>query len=235
MDYCAECQSAIDAALASIPKKYTWKMREIRPTLGLLDALAETKEKVEKAMDTGHSLLPFAVVHPLSCSVYDNVDIYVRGGIEYHVGWNDPTPEEKHVSVRMEYSIADGQFTGKAWTVDSDDSYEHQRPIKLSDIELIEESPMDPPRGTLFFDTVEWDIVTPKYEQKDRKHVRHEYYRFDTGAMVKFYLSGKDPSGCRNGCPSVNPDDVYDFLIYRCTFVKYEDEDFETITDVRVR
>ena len=47
MEYCADCQKAIDEALGKIPKKYTWRWLDICPTLGLLEALAETKEQTE--------------------------------------------------------------------------------------------------------------------------------------------------------------------------------------------
>lgn len=229
-DYCADCQKAIDEALASIPKKYTWKWLEIRPTLGLFEALAETKEKAE------NSKMPMIV--PLVYSAYDNVDTYVRDGIEYRVEWNDLTPEDKHVNVKMEYNLTNGRFTNNVWKVDTRETYYHARPFKW-DEKTIEVKPMAPPLGKLlYFDPTgcEWDLSVPKAEKRKPKHIKREYTRTYNGATVRSVLTeGEEKHGCKNGCPYVSPDDLYDFLEYMCTFVRYDDETFETITGVRVK
>lgn len=234
MDYCADCQKAIDAALASIPKKYTWKWFEIRPTLGLFEALVETKEKVEKARK--ESNLPIIV--PLFYSTYDNVDTYVRDGVEYRVEWNDSTPEDKHVHVKMEYDLTHDCFTNNVWRVDTRETYYHARPYKWEE-KTIEVKPMAPPLGKLLYlDPIdcEWELKTPKIEKRKPKHIKREYTRIYNGATVRSVLiEGKEKHGCKNGCLDVSPDDPYDFLEYMCTFVRYDDEDFETIIGVRVK
>ena len=56
------------------------------------------------------------------------------------------------------------------------------------------------------------------------------------GATVRRLLTDEyEAHRCKNGCPEVNPDDLYDFLEYQCTFVKHDDEDFETILEVRLK
>lgn len=234
MEYCADCQKAIDAALAAIPRKYEWRWLEIRPTLGLFDALTETREKVEKARR--ESDLP--VILPLVYSTYDNVDTYIRDGVEYRVEWNDPTPEEKHVLVKMEYSLADDCFTNNVWETDKGETYYHARPFKWEE-KTIEVKPMAPPLGKLlYFDPIdcEWDLKVPKVEKRKPQHIRREYTYVYSGATVRRLLTDEENArGCKNGCPNVNPDDLYDFLEYKCAFVRYDDEDFETITGVRVK
>ncbi len=236
MEYCAECQKAIDEALAKIPKKYTWKWLEIRPTLGLLEALAETKEKVEKARK--ESNMPMIVPSPLFYSTYDNVDTYVRDGVEYRVEWNDSTPEDKYVHVKMEYNLTNDFFTNNVWRVDTRETYYHARPYKWEE-KTIEVKPMPEPLGKLFyFDTAdcEWELKTPKIEKRKPKHIKREYSNVYGGATVRRLLTDEyEAHRCKNGCPEVNPDDLYDFLEYKCAFVRYDDETFETITGVRVK
>lgn len=236
MEYCADCQKAIDEALANIPKKYTWKWLEIRPTLGLFEALTETKEKVEK--ERKESNMPIIVPSPLFYSTYDNVDTYVRDGIEYRVEWNDSTPEDKHVNIKMEYNLMDDCFTNKVWRVDTGETYYHTRPFKWEGKE-IEVKPMAPPIGKLFYfdpSDCEWELKGPKIEKRKPQHIRREYSNAYGGATVRRLLTGEYKANrCKNGCPDVNPDDLYDFLNYECAFVKYDDEDFETITKIRVK
>lgn len=237
MEYCADCQKAIDEALGKIPKKYTWKWLEIRPTLGLFDALAETKEKVEKKRK--ESNMPIIVrSNPLLYSTYDNADTYVRDGIEYCVEWNDSTPEDKHVHIKMEYNLKYDYFTNNAWRVDTGETYYHTRPFKWEGKE-IEVKPMAPPLGKLFYiDPLdcEWELSGPKAEKRKPQHIKREYTNVYCGATVRRLLTDEyEAHRCKNGCPDVNPDDLYDFLEYRCAFVRYDDEDFETITGVRVK
>ena len=236
MEYCADCQKAIDEALGKIPKKYTWRWFEIRPTLGLFEALAETKEKVEKARK--ESDLPEIVPIALFCSAYDNVDTYVRDGVEYLVEWNDSTPEDKHVSIKMEYSLTNDCFTNNVWRVDTRETYHHTHPFKWKE-KTIEETPMAPPLGKLlYFDPAdcEWEVKGPKVEKRKPQHIRREYSNVYGGATVRRLLTDEEEiRRHKNGCPDANPDDLYDFLDYECAFVKYDDEDFETITKIRVK
>ena len=236
MDYCADCQKAIDEALGKIPKKYTWKWLEIRPTLGLFEALTETKEKVEK--ERKESNMPIIVRNPIFCSTYDNADTYVRDGIEYMVEWNDSAPEDKHVHIKMEYDLTHDCFTNNVWKVDTWETYHHSRPFKWEE-KKIEATPMAPPIGKLFyFDPAdcEWELTTPKVEKRKPEHIKREYSNVYNGAMVRRLLTDEyEAHRCKNGCPEVNPYDLYDFLEYKCTFVRYDDETFETITGVRVK
>lgn len=232
MDYCAECQKAIDNALAAIPKKYTWKLYEIRPTLGLLEALAETKEKGEKEKENS----PWPCVTPIESyfSNYDNVDTYVRNGIFYQVCWDDETPEKKHVLVKMEYNIREKRFTDRLWKVGGADRYSHSRPFKWpSNYSSIKARQMEPPCGDLFF------IDFPPYEttinmpKREPEHIKREYTRTYNGKVVKNILKGEDE--CRNGCPEIKINDIYDFFDYECSFEKYDDEETETMTGVKFK
>ena len=234
MEYCADCQKAIDEALGKIPKKYTWRWLDICPTLGLLETLAETKEKVEKARN--ESFLPTAVPNDFFYSPYDNVDIYVHDGVEYMVVWNDSTPNNKHVLVKMEYDLTHDCFTDNAWRVGEREAYRHIRPFKLKVSEATSMAPpMDPPLGKMFyFGPVDSEL--PKVEKRKPRHIRREYSKVYDGATVKRMLTNEyETRKCRNGCPGVNPDDLYDFINYECIFVKYDDEEFETFIKIRVK
>lgn len=236
MEYCAECQKAIDEALGKIPIKYTWKWLEIRPTLGLFEALTETKEKVEK--ERKESNMPIIVKSQIFCSTYDNADTYVRDGIEYLVEWNDSTPEDKHVHIKMEYNLENGLFTNKVWRVDTRETYCHTRPFKWED-KMIEVTPMAPPLGKLlYFDPLdfEWDIKTEPRQIKQPEHIRREYTLCFYGKAVKGLMASSGDRKCVFGCDNnVKPEDIYDFLEYKCSFISYDDEDFETITKIRVK
>ena len=238
MEYCADCQKAIDEALEKIPKKYTWRWLDICPTLGLLEALAETKEKVEKARN--ESVLLTSVPNDFFYSPYDNIDTYVRDGVEYMVEWNDSTPNNKRVLVKMEYDLTHDCFTDNAWRVGEREAYRHIRPFKLKVSEAPSMAPsmappMDPPLGKMFyFGPVDSEL--PKVEKRKPRHIRREYSKVYDGATVKRLLTDEyEAHKCRNGCPGVNPDDLYDFMNYECVFVNYDDEEFETITKIRVK
>lgn len=234
MEYCADCQKAIDEALGKIPKKYTWRWLDILPTLGLLEALAETKEKVEKARN--ESVLLTSVPNDFFYSPYDNVDTYIRDSVEYRVMWNDLTPNNKHVLVKMEYDLTHDCFTDNVWRADKREAYYHIRPFKSK---AIEATPMAPPLGKIFYSELadcEWELKPPKAEKRKPRHVRREYSRVYDGATVKKLLTNEyEALKYRNGCPGVNPDDLYDFINYECIFVKYDDEEFETIIKIRVK
>ena len=58
---------------------------------------------------------------------------------------------------------------------------------------------------------------------------------FEVDDVVRVLTDEYEAHRCKNGCPEVNPYDLYDFLEYKCTFVRYDDEDFETITKIRVK
>lgn len=237
-EYCAECQNAIDGVLGKIPVKYVRDFVEIKPALGLLDVLEGVKAESLKNRD-GENMLHFpSFITPCVISECDSSEIYIHGGIVYKVEVYGEKPEDIRVYVLLEHDAATKLPTGNAWNVDEEDGYYRQRvikPLKKTDIRV---KVMDKPSGKLmYFDfgwPVDWDVVPMKPKKHVPGHELREYTITFYGRVVKGILFNGARENCRNACPDVKSSDIYDFMKYECSFVKYDDEDFETITNVRV-
>lgn len=78
MDYCGECQTAIDNALGKIKVKFEPKFVEIKPTFGLPDMLDGIKNKeTQRNREDG---VNFPMIISLNIPDYDNVEEYTHEG-----------------------------------------------------------------------------------------------------------------------------------------------------------
>jgi hypothetical protein len=124
-EYCAECQQAIDNALANIPIKFKPIKVEItdeEKKKKILSQLYDIKTKAEKN-DVFH------VIRLLNSSNYDNIDIYTYNSKTYYVEYNDDTPNDKHLLIEMEYDIIAEKVTSKSWKTTHENSFQHARSI----------------------------------------------------------------------------------------------------------
>lgn len=125
-EYCAECQQAIDNALANIPVKFKPIKVEItdeKEKKKILSQLYDIKTKAEKN-DVFH-----VIRLNWGSSNYDNIDIYTYNSKTYYVEYNDDTPNDKHLLIEMEYDITAEKVTSKLWKTTHENSFQHGRNI----------------------------------------------------------------------------------------------------------
>ena len=118
MDYCAECQTAINQALNKIPLKFEARQMEIKePRLLDLFEKLRTEDKIRKrrAEETGLGNFPCICGCCGEKSNYDVIEEYHHNGKRYYVKWMDRKPSKKHVFIDMEYDLGNKKFTKHPW------------------------------------------------------------------------------------------------------------------------
>ncbi len=121
-EYCAECQKAIDNALRNIPIKFKPIKVEItdkEEKKKILIQLYDIKEKTEKS-GMSHVVM-------LLNSDYDNIDMCTHDSKTYYIEYNDDTPNDKHLSIEMEYDIMAAKTTSKLWKTTNNNTFQHGR------------------------------------------------------------------------------------------------------------
>ena len=102
MDYCGECQTAIDEALGKIKVKFEPKFVEIRPTFGLPELLNGIKANEErKSKNYSFNFPSIVCLNPPDCE-YDNIEEFTHEGKTYRIAWDDDHEDELHYFVQME-------------------------------------------------------------------------------------------------------------------------------------
>lgn len=249
MDYCGECQTAIDNALGKIKVKFEPKFVEIKPTFGLPELLNNIKAKETRKDE--ESTFPITVRLNFSDCEYDNVEEYTHEGKTFRVAWDDGNEEELHYFVQMEYDIEAGEVTRNIWrTEDYKDSYRKGKSVKhflktLTNAAGVYTTPINTtaePSGKLFFLDpldLEWDLKVPDRPKRVPKHELRTYTLNYSGYAVRsFVLEGRNTF---DGHISVlvphgfDVDDVNEMLEYELSISKYDDENVETITEIRVK
>lgn len=238
MDYCAECQKAIDDALSKIPIKFGGRFMEITPTdelLALFKQVKDEQDEEERLASKSGNGLPIVRAIPFSSFIggdHDNVDTCTYKGRVFRIEWDDDKPDEKHVWVQMEYDFIEKKFTDKYWGVDNKDTYIHSRPPRAK--EFIPVKPMSPPIGKLQYMDFDWEIAR---SQNSKPYVPpHEkigYTRTYDGATIKRMF---EDSINRHETKLLvqQPAILYPFMDYTVEYEKYRDEDFETVTNIKL-
>lgn len=242
MDYCAECQKAIDNTFSAIPVKFKPQRKEINEPL-LLELFSKIRE--EKEIEKNNTSFQF----PIICSNsdidnYDNIETYIHKNKKYQVKWDDNTPDEKHLFIFMEYDILNDKYTNRPWRYDEKDSYGFHRNLMKNFLNTVKKSisvkPMSEPVEKLFFDDIDidWELNIPKPNKIDfvnlyePQHILETHSLEDIGACIK--------SRVKNGfykCKvkvkeNINIDELIDYVDYKYTYEGYQDEDFVTITKI---
>lgn len=251
MDYCGECQTAIDNALGKIKVKFEPKFVEIKPTFGLPDLLNRIREN-EKRHSENHSFnFPSIICLNLPDCEYDNIEEFTHEGKTYRIAWDDGHDDELHYFIQMEYDIEKDAVTRNVWKAESyKDSYRSGKSAKhfmkkacQAVSEFIASKPLAQPSGNLFYlnpsDDFEWDLKLPDTPKRVPKHELRTYTVTHDGSFVKMLVGvGRNSFDgyIRNVAPEgYNPDDVNDMLDYELTVSKYDDENVETITSIKVK
>lgn len=180
---------------------------------------------------------------------YDNVEEYTHNGKTFRIAWDDFKENDKHYFVQMKYDIAKKHVTQNTWNSKPyKDSYRCGKSSKhlfkkMCEVtnEILKPRPIEPPEGKLFFldFASEWEIQTPKFEKKKPEHRQREYVLEHSGSVLKHFV--KDGRSSIDGKITVlapvwyNEEDVCDALEYKISISKYDDENVETITDIKVK
>ena len=151
MDYCAECQKAIDDALAKtvlrIVKKYTLvDANEIEHISKIFEEEKEKYYSTPKLLNL-RKMIPDWNCESVELCYIDRTEYYkcveYDGSILYKVA--------------VEYDIIEGNFTGKKYFEnDVHDGYVPVAQFRLP--KFYSEKPMSPPKGDLFYITPKWDV-----------------------------------------------------------------------------
>lgn len=245
MEYCAECQKAIDKAFSVIPVKFKPERKEIKEPL-LLELFSKIREEEQqkKKEEEEKNKIGFPVIcYSTDPDNYDNIETYIHKNKKYQVKWNDKTPDKKHLFVFMEYDILKGCFTKRPWRYDEKDSYSFHRnawkmmlkPLTENDTKPIPVEPMSMPIGNLFF--MDWDSTQQKrepfvYAPKPPQHVIQIHTSEATGECVRLTVKYGWYQTKVKLAKGVTIKNLIDFVDYKYTYEKYDDEDIATITKI---
>ena len=242
MEYCAECQKAIDKTLGKIPVKFKSKQMEIKEDR-LFPLFDKIKIEVEKERKKSVYFDACICVGHAEASNYDIIEEYHHDGIHYFVKWIDESPDDKHIFVDMEYDIKKKKFTGQPWKYDDKgkDYYSSHRNMakdfvkRMQALDVMNPMPMSEPQGIFSYvePVIDWKLTCPKTPQRQRTH---ELRQFDIT-----YSGEQIPSVIEHGwyqtnvvtAKDVDVEHLISFLKYNCIFVQYDDEDFATLIDIK--
>ena len=167
MDYCAECQKAIDDALAKIPlrivKKYTLAdAKEIEHISKIFE------EEKEKYYSTPKLINAAKMIPDWNC---ESVEMCYIDRTEYYKCVDyDGTILYK---VAVEYDVIEEKFTGKKYfEVDVYNGYVPVAQLRFPKFNSeAKVKPMAPPKGDLFYmglpDTYEWEVKLNNKDNED--------------------------------------------------------------------
>lgn len=163
MDYCAECQNAIDDALAKkairVVKKYT--LVDAKEVERISKIFEEEKEKYYSTLKLINAarIIPDWNCESVEMCYIDRTEYYKC--VEY-----DGTILYK---VAVEYDVIEGNFTGKNYfEIDVHDGYVPVAQVRFPKFNSeVKVKPMAPPKGDLFYLDPKWDIESNDNDKDD--------------------------------------------------------------------
>ena len=165
MDYCGECQKAINDALSKIPEKYSYKMELIpKEDFDYINKTIDTQYLEYKKETSGN-------VFGLAQIVIENEYDAVEGCYIDYIYYTRGTKENGDIEIKqsMEYDLIDKKLTGKKYRF-YDMPCMRYKPLsimKSPSVELTKTKPMEPPTGKIFFDMYEWEVITNSENEND--------------------------------------------------------------------
>ena len=159
MDYCGECQKAIDDALSKIPERYSYKM-ELTPKedYDYINKTIDTQYLEYKKEITNNVLGVFGVTSIVMGDEY--VDI--EGCYINHIYYTRGTKENGDIEIKqsMEYDLIEKKLTGKKYRFYDMPcmKYKPLTQLKFPSVELLETKPLEPPTGKCLFYIPEWEV-----------------------------------------------------------------------------
>ena len=229
MDYCSECQKAIDEALGKIKVKFMPKYRKIKEPLlfELFDKLRTNKQS-----NTLISLNEYI-------GDYDNAEYFIHNGKKFMVGWYDEKPDEKDIYISSEYDILNECFTDKIWKYDNKDTYYYSRNFLknfkkgFSEKILNHTYKLPEPIGDLFYFEPVNTNTQKTIQTEEKQHILRKYTNNTNGINLKNILKNGWYKTSVTIAPNINTENIADVLDYEYTWEKYEDEDTAIITNIK--
>lgn len=165
MDYCGECQKAINDALSKIPVRYSYKMELIsKEEFDYVNKIIDTQYQEYKKETSGN-------VFGLTQSVIENEYVDIDGCYFGHIYYTRGTKENGDIEIKqsMEYDLIDKKLTGKRYRFYDKpcNQYKPLTLLKFPSVELIKVKPLDPPTGKIFFDIPEWEVILNGENEND--------------------------------------------------------------------
>lgn len=143
-DYCLSCRIKIGDILATIPKKYVSKYKEVPIDEKLRYIFKKLYEKEENDGEILGGRIRVCV--PLD---YDYIELYIHDGKTYALCTNDGNTNS-HLFLLSEFDIQKNDFTGKAWITNLPDSYRKASPMcRRVENFKVDECKLSPPIGDL--------------------------------------------------------------------------------------
>lgn len=163
MDYCGECQTAINIALSNIPKKISYQMElipheDFNKINKIIDEEKEKRLKESKTMGMCMEMVKNQNYKYIEGCYIDHV-YYIRGVKENN---------EIEIKQSMEYDLINKCLTGKKY-YDYDkprNQYKHLYQLPAINIEYLTVNKLPKPEGKInfFIEDYEWDIMPPNNE-----------------------------------------------------------------------
>ena len=166
--------------------------------------------------------------------------MYRHKGKTYLVEWNEDTPYDKHISVCMMFDIEKQEFTNKYWPNDDNaptQTYYRQRSFTKQAMKYmadpLEVKPMALPSGALHYLDFDWKLQLnheeKPYKPRPKEHILRTHELMNDGIHLKGYIKYNNNVILD---VDVNPDDLIDFVDYKYTIEKYDDEEYNHITKI---
>lgn len=165
MDYCGECQKAIDDALSKIPERYSYKM-ELIPK--------EDYDYINKTIDVQYQ----EYKKEISSKVFELYQIYMENEYDFvegcyfdYIYYTRGIKKNGDIEIKqsMEYDLINKKLTGKKYRF-YDMPCNQYKPLtlmKFPTAENIKVEPLEPPTGKLLFDIPEWEVITNDENEND--------------------------------------------------------------------
>lgn len=228
MEYCSECQKAIDEALGKIKVKFKPKYRKIEEPL-----LFEVFDKLRE-----HKQYSTYFVNEW-IGDYDNAEYFIHNNKKFMVGWYDEKPDEKDIYILSEYDILNDCFTGNVWKCDDKDTYYCSKNFfknfnkgfsknLLKDTEGLPE-----PTGELFYFEPVRTETNENLQKKESRHILKKYTNTTNGVNLKNIIKNGWYKTSVKVDQGINTSNIVDVLDYEYKWQKFEDEDIATITDIK--
>lgn len=244
MEYCPECQKAIDKALKKIPVKFKPRQMEIVEPM-LFPLFDRIKCEDEEKRKNGELVWPAVIgLSGEPFDGYDNIDVFIHNRKKYLVKYNDETPDDKHIYVSMVYDILNEKLTNQPWRYDTGNEYVHYRNLMKDMTESLKELyvnqiPMKPPRGDLFsmYDLSEWtlhdtSIKHGSVDRTQREHILKTRFHERTGAQIKNDVKYGWYNTTVRVADGIDVEKLIDFVDYKYTYEQYDDENVATIIEI---
>ena len=157
MDYCGECQKAIDDALSKIPERYSYKMELIsKEDFDYINKTIDTQYQEYKKQISNNVFGCFRV----SSIVMGDEYVDIEGCYINHIYYTRGTKENGDIEIKqsMEYDLINKKLTGKRYSFYDKPclQYKPLTQLKFPTVELVKVKPLEPPTGKNYFDIPEW-------------------------------------------------------------------------------